>query len=127
MKERNRYMKRFKKSICIGLLSCMIFTITGCGNEENKKVVLTTGFEKNEVFRIEDVSCMLPEIMVYLTNTQNQYENVYGEEIWETAVGEVTLEDNVKDIVLAKMARVKTLNLMAIKINKINFSNNVHC
>ena len=113
MKERNRYMKRFKKSICIGLLSCMIFTITGCGNEENKKVVLTTGFEKNEVFRIEDVSCMLPEIMVYLTNTQNQYENVYGEEIWETAVGEVTLEDNVKDIVLAKMARVKTLNLMA--------------
>lgn len=91
----------------------MLFSIAGCGGGENKKVVLTTGFEKNEVFRIEDVSCMKPEIMVYLTNTQNQYEQVYGEKIWETSVGEITLEENVKDIVLAKIARIKTLNLMA--------------
>lgn len=95
----------------------MLFSMAGCGDGENKKVVLTTGFEKNEVFRIEDVSCMLPEIMVYLTNTQNQYEQVYGEEIWETGVGDVTLEENVKDIVLAKIARIKTLNLMAKKNN----------
>lgn len=91
----------------------MLFSLAGCGDGENKKVVLTTGFEKDEVFRIEDVSCMLPEIMVYLTNTQNQYEQVYGEAIWETSVGDVTLEENVKDIVLAKIARTKTLNLMA--------------
>ena len=95
--------------------------MTGCGDKENKKVVLTTGFEKDEVFRIEDISCMLPEIMVYLTNTQNQYEQVYGDEIWETGVGDITLEENVKDIVLAKIARIKTLNLMAkengVKLN----------
>lgn len=95
----------------------MLFSLAGCGDGENKKVVLTTGFEKNEVFRIEDVSCMMPEIMVYLTNTQNQYEQVYGEEIWETNVGGVTLEENVKDIVLAKIARIKTLNLMAKENN----------
>ncbi len=100
---------------------CLLLAMTGCGDNENKKVVLTTGFEKNEVFRIEDVSCMLPEIMVYLTNTQNQYEQVYGEGIWETGVGDITLEENVKDIVLAKIARIKTLNLMAkengVKLN----------
>ena len=95
----------------------MLFSLAGCGDGENKKVVLTTGFEKNEVFRIEDVSCMMPEIMVYLTNTQNQYEQVYGEEIWETNVDGVTLEENVKDIVLAKIARIKTLNLMAKENN----------
>lgn len=113
MKERNKKMKYFKKLMCVVLTVGMMFSIAGCGGGENKKVVLTTGFEKNEVFRIEDVSCMQPEIMVYLTNTQNQYEQVYGEGIWETSVGDVTLEENVKDIVLAKIARIKTLNLMA--------------
>lgn len=88
--------------------------MSGCGNE-NKKVVLTTGFSKNEVFRIETVSCYKNEIMVYLINTQNQYEQVYGEKIWEVGVGDVTLEENVKDIVLAKIARIKTLNLMALE------------
>ena len=91
----------------------MLISLVGCGDKENKKVVLTTGLEKDEVFRIEDVSCRVPEIMVYLTNTQNQYEQVYGDEIWETSVDGVTLEENVKDIVLAKIARIKTLNLMA--------------
>lgn len=101
------------KKIAIVLIGGMLLATTACGSDTNKKVVLTTGFEKNEVFRIEDVSCMLPEIMVYLTNTQNQYEKVYGEQIWETGVDGVTLEENVKDIVLAKIARIKTLNLMA--------------
>ncbi len=113
MKERNNKMKRLSKMFAAVLIVCLLLSVTGCGGKENKKVVLTTGFEKNEVFRIENVSCMLPEIMVYLTNTQNQYEQVYGEQIWETGVGDVTLEDNVKDIVLAKIARIKTLNLMA--------------
>lgn len=113
MKERTNKMKYVVRRIVVGALFCVFIMMTGCGNDENKKVVLTTGFEKNEVFRIEDSSCMLPEIMVYLTNTQNQYEQVYGEQIWETGVGDVTLEENVKDIVLAKMARIKTLNLMA--------------
>ncbi len=105
--------KFFQKIICIGLGVSMLISLVGCGDKENKKVVLTTGLEKDEVFRIEDVSCRVPEIMVYLTNTQNQYEQVYGDEIWETSVDGVTLEENVKDIVLAKIARIKTLNLMA--------------
>lgn len=121
MKERNNKMRSRMKKIAIGALLCVSIVMMGCSNGENKKVVLTTGFEKNEVFRIEDISCMLPEIMLYLTNTQNQYEQVYGEKIWETGVGDITLEDNVKDIVLAKMARIKTLNLMA-KENHISLN-----
>ncbi len=91
--------------------------VTGCGNKDNigTKVVLTTGFNKDEVFRIETSSCSLPEIMVYLTNIQNRYESVYGTEIWDTNVDGVTLEQNVKDIALAQIARIKTMNLMAGK------------
>lgn len=93
--------------------------LTGCengsGSESGTKVVLTTGFNKDEVFRIETSTCSLPEIMVYLTNIQNRYESVYGTEIWETNVDGVTLEQNVKDIALAQIARIKTMNLMAKK------------
>lgn len=87
----------------------------GCGRDAGigTKVVLTTGFGKDEVFRIETSVCTLPEIMVYLTNIQNRYESVYGPEIWNTNVDGVTLEQNVKDIALAQIARIKTMNLMA--------------
>ncbi len=90
-------------------------SLSGCGDENSfgTKVVLTTGFHKDEVFRIETSTCSLPEIMVYLTNIQNRYESVYGTEIWETNVDGVTLEQNVKDIALAQIARIKTMNLMA--------------
>lgn len=93
-----------------------VSSLTACGSpkgESTTKVVLTTGFEKDEIFRIEGISCKLPEIMVYLTNTQNQYESVYGEQIWEANVNGITLEQNIKDTALARIAQIKTMNLLA--------------
>lgn len=91
--------------------------LTGCGGKsaDGVKVVLTTGLGKDEIFRIETISCTLPEFMVYLTNIQNQYEGAYGTEIWNINLGDVTLEENVKDIALAQIAQIKTMNLMAEK------------
>lgn len=95
-------------------LGIVMSSLTGCGSGGiGTKVVLTTGFGKDEVFRIETSSCSLTEIMVYLTNIQNRYESVYGTEIWDTNVDGVTLEQNVKDIALAQIAQIKTMNLMA--------------
>lgn len=96
------------------LLACGL-SLTGCGNGQgfDTKLVLTTGFDRDEIFRIETSTCSLPEIMVYLTNIQNRYESVYGPEIWATNVDGVTLEQNVKGIALAQIARIKTMNLMA--------------
>ena len=86
----------------------------GCGRDAGigTKVVLTTGFGKDEVFRIETSVCTLPEIMVYLTNIQNRYESVYGPEIWNTNVDGVTLEQNVKDIALAQIHHRQRLYLL---------------
>ena len=92
--------------------------LSGCGaDSDNMKVVLTTGFSKNEVFRIEEVSCSKAEIMVYLTNIQNHYETVYGSKIWETNIDGVSLEENVKDTALAKIAQIKAMTLLAKKYN----------
>lgn len=111
-------MKSRKKNAILLILLCILaFAAAGCGkkNTDGVKVVLTTGLDKDEIFRIETASCTLPEIMVYLTNIQNQYEGAYGEEIWNIDLGDITLEQNVKDIALAQIARIKTMNLMAFR------------
>ena len=67
----------------IAALLLSLFCLTGCEKiNRDTKIVLTTGFTKDEVFRIETASCYKKEVMVYLTNIQNQYEQVYVPEIW---------------------------------------------
>lgn len=108
-------MRGRKRVAVIILVICMaVSLLSACGkNRDGVNVVLTTGFNKDEVFRIGAVSCTLPEIMVYLTNIQNQYEKIYGAGIWNANLGSITLEENVKDIALAQIAQIKTMNLMA--------------
>ncbi len=107
-----------KKIILLSLYILLLFSFTGCKiKDTDTKLVLTTGFKKDEIFRIETMSGTLPEIMVYLTNAQEQYESVYGEEIWKTDLNGVTLEENVKDMVLAQLAQIKTMNLLAQQHN----------
>lgn len=113
MRKTDRFIQKHTVILCL-LLCFITFILSGCGEKENPtKVVLTTGLNSDEIFRIEKISCSKPEIMVYVTNMQNQYENVYGEEIWKTEIDGKSLEENVKDNALAKMAQVKTMNLMA--------------
>jgi len=108
-------MKKWTKQVAavLGAIG-IVFSLTACGDDESRtRVVFTTGFSKDEVFRIGSISCKKEELMVYLTNTQNQYESVYGEEIWNTTLVDTTLEENVKEIVLARIAQIKTMYLLA--------------
>jgi foldase protein PrsA len=109
-----------KKVVLGGVMAVVMAAtlFTGCAginkeNVGNTKIVLTTGLGKDEVFRIESESCRLPEIMVYLTNTKNQYEDSFGSKIWDVGTGDETITENVKETVLARVARIKSLILMA--------------
>ncbi len=110
-------MNRKFLNICekCGCLLLVLMLLTACGEDGGAKVVFTTGLGKDEVFRIGDAVCTMPELMVYLTNTQNQYESVYGPEVWNVSLDGVTLEENVKETVLAKTAQIKTMYLLAGK------------
>lgn len=105
-------MRSWRKIAAAGVLVLMLGLLTSCSGD-GTKVVFTTGFGKNEVFRIGSASCTVPELMVYLTTTQNQYESVYGAEVWDVSLDGVTLEENVKETVLAKIAQIKTMYLLA--------------
>jgi len=110
-------MNKCKKYIAFLLCLCMAFSLTGCNVPDvlsgKTKIVLTTGFDKDAVFQIGTSTCYYDEFMVYLTNTQNRYESVYGGDIWNISSGDVTLEQKIKDSVAFKIAQVKTLNLLA--------------
>lgn len=113
MRKNNRNTRKF---IQIAALLLAALLLGGCdGINRDTKIVLTTGFAKDEVFRIETASCYKKEVMVYLTNLQNRYEQVYGAEIWAKEQGGVTIEQSVKESVLAELAQIKTMNLMAEK------------
>ena len=115
MNRKNRYiMKYFKRGMALLCACTMLFSLGSCKNKNgDKKVVFTAGMSKNEVFRIDECVCTVDEVMLILTNTQNQYENVYGEEIWNTSLEGTTLEQNVKETVLEKLAQIKTMYLLA--------------
>lgn len=108
----------FRKKLIALCLSAVMAScvLTACGNGTgDTRVVFTTGFGKDEVFRIDSEICTKAEVMVYLITTQNQYENAYGVEIWDTTLGDITLEENVKETVLAKIAQIKTMYLLALE------------
>lgn len=107
MGRRNNRLKIWFFLLCLGLL---VGALAGCGNT---RIIFTAGQQKDEVFRIDKEVCTLPELMVYLTTTQRQYESVYGEEIWNAEWKGVSFGENVKENVLEKVAQIKTMNLMA--------------
>lgn len=94
------------------MLGC-IFALTACGNE---KVIFTAGFGKNEVFRVGKEEADITELTLYLTNIANQYEQVYGAELWDISVsedGSVTMLDRCKELALARLSQVKAMKLLA--------------
>lgn len=111
-----RAVRKFKQSsyraVFLAVLVLALGAFSACSGR-GSRVVFTTGFGRDEVFRIDDVKCTKAEIMVYLVTTQNRYESVFGPEIWNVSREDVTLEENVKDTVLARIAQIKTMCLLA--------------
>lgn len=103
-----------KRITCLLAALVMALNVSACGlSEGTTKVVFTTGFSSNEVFRIEDSVCSIQEIMVYLINTQNGYEGTFGTQIWSAQTDQGTVASQLKESVLAKVAQIKAMNLLA--------------
>ena len=112
------------KKVSLHNLICFIFAliflvslITGCNSEGRKEVVLTTGFNKDEVFKIEDRVCTLPETNVYLETLKNKYVASYGEDILNVTIDGTAFADRIKDNVLADISKIKAMNILAEQKN----------
>ena len=97
------------------ILLLEVFLLTGC--DKNKtKIVFTTGFDEDVVFKIEDISCTKPEIMIYIVNTENIYDEVFGEKIWKVPYENGDVESRYKETILARISQIKAMNLYAKEI-----------
>ncbi len=97
-------------ALCLVLMSALL---SGCKGLRRTEIVLTTDFEEGEVFRIANMSCYVPEVMVYLVNSENKYNEIFGPDIWKIPIEGTTLENKYKDTILARLAQIKVMNLMA--------------
>lgn len=105
--------RRISNKLNIFAAITVLFCLVLCGCK-GKNIILTTEFEEDELMRISTSRCFLPEMMLYLVNAQDEYEEVYGKEIWNQSLNGVKLSDTIKDRVLAQIAQVKVMNLMAV-------------
>ena len=113
---KRQYYIKPKVAVILPLFLVFVFSpvLAGCGRDTlPTEVVLTSDFIEDEVFRLEGHPCMKNEVMVYLVNSENQYSEVFGDQIWSVPVGEGTLEDSYKENILARIAQIKTMNLLA--------------
>ncbi|MCR5654362.1 MAG: peptidylprolyl isomerase [Lachnospiraceae bacterium] len=103
--------------LLVGLTGCEQEIVTEIGDsltpKEETRVVLTMGIEDGEVFYLGESGCSKEEFMLYLTNMQNSYEEIYGEGLWDVSEDGGSMERRIKDNVAARIAQVKTMALLA--------------
>lgn len=105
-------MKKIRKAAALLLCGILSFTcLTACNGK--KSTIFMGRLSSTEVFRIGDNICTLPELKVYLTTAQKQYENILGVDMWERDFGGVTLESYLKETILGQIAQIKTMTLLA--------------
>lgn len=102
-----------KNILTIVMLICMAIALIGCKKKNASQIVLTSDFLDDEVFRIEELSCMKSEVMVYLVNSENRYSEVFGDGIWDKPIADTTLEGKYKETILARIAQIKAMTLLA--------------
>lgn len=92
----------------------LILMLCGCEKaQKDTQIVFTTEFSDDEVFRIDSASCTLPEVMIYMHTSQDQYISVFGSEIMEKDIGGATLLEQLKDTVISRLAQIKVMTLLA--------------
>ncbi len=98
-----------KKRVLALLLVILVSGMTGCKEE----IKLTTGLSKDQIFKIDDETEELSELLVLLVNEKNKYEKVFGEDIWNKQFDDVSLETEVKDKVKQQLIELNMIYLMA--------------
>lgn len=103
MKSRNM---RKKAGALAVVLACSTF-LGACSNP------LAAVISK-PVFKVGSESCSQEDAKAILMNYQKEYSNLYGIDMWEHDYGqEQSLEEYIKNLTLAQMAQVYTLDVIA--------------
>lgn len=99
-----------KKSFLITLMAVCLL-LSACKSKDG--IFISTGLKEDELFKIGGSVCTIQEAELFLYTVRNQYESVYGKEIWNVSVDGQTLDMYIKDVVKQQLARIKCMYLFA--------------
>ena len=105
-------VKSRRKAPAAAILTVLLtaaLLLSGCG----QRLVMTRGYGKQELFRIGNTRCMLPEYNVFLLNLQKHCERTFGHEVWQEANGE-SLKEAIVQRALSEASRLKVMLLLAV-------------
>ncbi len=105
-------MKISTKCKIMGICVLLLVNLGGC-KMGNAEVVVNTDILNNEVFKIRDEICTLPQARVVLTNYQNMYATMYGIDLWEREFQGNDLETYVKDLTISRLAQIMAMDYLA--------------
>ena len=58
------------------MLACLMLAVSlllaGCAGQEPYRVVFHAGFARDEIFRVQDLTCSVREMAVYTVNAYNR-------------------------------------------------------
>ena len=97
---------RFFSRMVVGL--ALLFSLTACTGDRKSEIIFTTGFFRNEIFRIGSMSCTTKELNVYLLNAENKYRKTLGESVFNEDVVAV-----IKDDCLSELSQLMAMDLFA--------------
>lgn len=86
--------------------------LAGCQLGDTQ-VMVSAGFSDNDVFKIKNEVCTLPEARVVMTNYQNMYATMYGIDLWKHKFGNNDLENYVKDLTISRLAQIMAMDFLA--------------
>lgn len=106
-------MKR--KTGVLLILIMLSAAITACGKDANdqQQIIITTGFEEDELFFIGDNKCYMPEARLYIRTLETSYEDMFGTEIMSRELNGINVSDKLTGLALSRLAQVKAMNLLA--------------
>lgn len=78
-------------------------------------IYFTMGLDDNTVFKVTDKTATKVETEVLFSDAKTQYEDFFGEDVWNQDIDGVSFQDYAKNQIKAKLIRIKCMNILADK------------
>lgn len=97
--------------LIIALIGVIIFLKTSVGS---KSIYISTGFEKDIMIKVDQTETSRLEVMAHLSEMIDEYEELFGEDIWSENMDGVPFNEYVVGQVKSKLTRIKCMNQVAL-------------
>lgn len=113
-----------KGSVYRGLIYCMMLLVisttvlTGCGEKDSPQITdikIVKPLTDNQLFKIGEEICTVPEAMILVSAQKKVVEDVYGTEIWSVTTDTGSFESYIKSALKDFLAKMQCMKLMAFE------------